>query len=64
MDMGEKINIWFWKNFIIGVIWIISDRLANWIDEQHWQYIHGHFILLIWIAAFCKEVLFKKEKDG
>lgn len=58
--MGEKINIFIWKNFIIGATWILSDRLSIWIDEQHWQYIHGHFVLLIYIAVFYKEVVFKK----
>ena len=60
MGMGEKLNKWFWESFIIGILWILSDRAYDWIDAQNWKYIHGHFILLIWVAAYCKEVLFKK----
>jgi len=62
--MGEKLNIWFWQSLIVVLVWIFLDRLSIWIDNQHWPFIHGHFVLLLVTSWWLKNTIFKKEKDG
>ena len=57
----SKIVQIIWRGIITGVVWLLCLRLMEWIDEQHWKYIHGHFVTLMLVSAWLGETIYKKE---